>query len=116
MNRSNNHDGFKELLHLQELPNAPSFLEQNIMAKIQPAPQRKPLPISLESVFILSSLAALYLLLLLTSIYYFPHYSLLQEARTCIALLFLVKLFFDLNEILPSIIQSFSGLKKTSRS
>lgn len=112
MMNSNTQDGFKELLQTQVRNDVPDFLEQNIMAKIEPAPQKSHVAISLQSIFILSSLASVYLLVLLASVYYYPNLQLLQDLRTGIALLFLVKLSYDLNEILPHLFQQISFSRK----
>ncbi len=116
MMNSNTQDGFKELLQTQVRNVVPDFLEQNIMAKIEPAPQKRQVAISLQSIFILSSLASVYLLVLLASVYYYPNLQLLQDLRTGISLLFLVKLCYDLNEVLPSVFQQFHWFRKIKHS
>ena len=116
MRDSNLQDGFKELLQMQQKHDVPDFMEQSIMAKIEPLRQKALIPISLQSIFILSSLSAVYLLLLLASVYYYPNVSLLQDLRMAVALIFLIKLSYDLNEILPGIFQQFHWPGKVNQS
>lgn len=105
-------DGFMELLQTQVQHDLPDFLEANIMAKIESMPKRKVIPVSLQSVFILSSLASFYILLSVLAFYYYPDLSLLQDVKTMVSLIFLVKLAYDLNELLPDLFQQFSFFKK----
>lgn len=109
-------DGFAELLKTQERNDVPGFLESAIMTKIETRPQKLSIPVSLQSVFILSSLAALYVLLQLIYVYYLPGYGIIQDSKTMVALLFLVKLCYDLNEVLPSIFQQFHLFRKIKHS
>lgn len=109
-------DGFATLLKTQERNDVPDFLEANIMAKVEAQPQKQSIPISLLSIFILGSLAAIYVLLQLISVYYLPGYGIIQDSKTMIALLFLVKLCYDLNEVLPSVFQQFHWFRKIKHS
>jgi hypothetical protein len=109
-------DGFRELLHMQEPVSVPDFLEAAIMTKIEAQPQKVQISISLQSIFILSSLAAIYVLLQLVAIYYLPGYGIIQDSKTIVALLFWVKLCYDLNEVLPSVFQQFQVNRKMKHS
>jgi hypothetical protein len=90
----------------------PDMLESNIMQAIEAAPKKATIQFGLSSVFILSSLASAYLLLAVLSFYYYPQISLLQDCKTMLALVFLVKLLYDLNEVLPQVFQRLAGEKK----
>lgn len=109
-------DGFRELLHMQDAAPVPDFLEASIMTKIEVQPKKVQIAISLQSVFILSSLAAIYVLLQLVAVYYLPGYGIIQDSKTMIALLFWIKLCYDLNEVLPSVFQQFQVHRKMKHS
>jgi hypothetical protein len=109
---SKTQDGFFELLQMQEYQDVPEFLESNIMTKIQPMYKKVRLPISLPSVFVLSSLVSVYILLSILSAYYYPHLGTLQDVKMMLLLTILAKLFYDVNDVLPNLFQQYSLFKK----
>lgn len=111
---SKTQDGFLELLQMQECNEVPAFLESNIMATIKPSPKRVGLPISLQSIFILSSLVSIFILLSIFSAYYYPHLGTLQDVKMMLLLTILAKLFYDLNDVLPSLFQQLSLFKNVN--
>ena len=113
MNERNIQDGFKELLHTQQCNEMPDYLEASIMAKIQPA--KAGVQLGLASVFILSCIASVYLLLSIFSFYYYPGLVVLQDIKAMLLLTFFVKLVYDLNEILPGMLQQFSFFKRSGQ-
>lgn len=105
-------DGFSALLQTQEPVAVPDFLEAGIMTKISAQPQKLSIPISLQSVFILSSMAAVYLILLLLSAYLPAQKILIQEINSLVGLLFWVKLCYDLNDWLTLLFQRLVASRK----
>lgn len=106
-------DGFSALLQTQEPVAVPGFLESGIMTKISAQPQKSSIPISLQSVFILSSIAAIYVILLLLSAYFPPQKIIIQEINSLVGLLFWVKLCYDLNDWLTLLFQRLVASRKT---
>lgn len=106
-------DGFSALLQTQEHVPLPDFLEDGIMTKISAQPQKLSIPISLQSVFILSSIAAIYVILLLLSAYFPAQKKMIQEINSLMGLLFWVKLCYDLNDLLTHLFQRLMTSRKT---
>lgn len=108
-----NPDSWKALMQMQEFPEVPDALESGIMGKID---ARRPKPrvfIGLQSVFVLSSLLALYILLTVLSASYYPKMELLKELRLLLPPIILVKLCYDLNEVLPGLLEHLPFFRKT---
>jgi hypothetical protein len=97
-------DGFFELMKTQQLHEVPPFIESNIMQKIQPSVTTKSSPIKMESVLVFGLLTSLYVLTTLVSAFIFPHYTLLTDFKTVLLLCILVHVMYELNEILPEIV------------
>lgn len=105
-------DGFKELLNMQDFAAVPDLLESKIMQSVEAVPKKTSIQFGLNSVFVLSTLASAYLLLAVLSFYYYPHLNILQDCKTMTVLVFLIKLCYDLNEVLPQVFQRLAGEKK----
>lgn len=106
-------DGFSALLQTQEPVAVPDFLEAGIMTKISAQPQKASIPISLQSVFILSSVAAVYIILVLLSAYFPTQKKMILEINSIVGLLFWVKLCYDLNDWLTLLFQRLVASRKT---
>lgn len=106
-------DSFSALMQTQEPVVVPDFLEAGIMTKISAQPQKSSIPISLQSVFILSSIAAIYVILLVLSAYFPVQKILIQEINSLVGMLFWVKLCYDLNDWLTLLFQRLVPGRKT---
>lgn len=106
-------DSFSALMQTQESVVVPDFLEAGIMTKISAQPQKSSIPISLQSVFILSSIAAIYVILLVLSAYFPVQKILIQEINSLVGMLFWVKLCYDLNDWLTLLFQRLVAGRKT---
>lgn len=104
-NDSLKQDGFYELMQTQQLQELPSFLESNIMQKIETVKETKSLPIRIQAIMIFSLLMCMYVLTSLISYYYFPHSTMLNDLKSMVLIGVLVHVIYELNEVIPFMLQ-----------
>lgn len=98
-------DGFYELLQIQQLQELPSFLESNIMQKIETTIETKSSPIKIQSILIFSLQICSYVICSLINMYYYPHSILLNDLKTMILLGTIMQIIYEINDIIPNIIK-----------
>lgn len=98
---SHKEDGFYELMQTQHLLEIPSFLESNIMKKIEPKIETKSSPIKIQAIIIFSLQICTYVIFSFISAYYFPHSILLNDFKKMVLLGAIAHIIYEINDIIP---------------